>query len=89
MAGCCECGDEPSGYCATELVTVRISGESPCGEVRALVRFGGRVDWWVEYKAAIGGKQYDAPGSYTATLRAPCSECTCTVYCGCCDNVLH
>jgi hypothetical protein len=21
MAGCCECGDEPSGSCATELVT--------------------------------------------------------------------
>jgi hypothetical protein len=20
MAGCCECGDEPSGSCATELV---------------------------------------------------------------------
>jgi hypothetical protein len=20
LAGCCECGDEPSGYCATELV---------------------------------------------------------------------
>jgi hypothetical protein len=22
VAGCCECGDEPSGSCATELVTV-------------------------------------------------------------------
>jgi hypothetical protein len=21
VAGCCECGDEPSGYCATELVS--------------------------------------------------------------------
>jgi hypothetical protein len=21
VAGCCECGDEPSGSCATELVT--------------------------------------------------------------------
>jgi hypothetical protein len=21
LAGCCECGDEPSGSCATELVT--------------------------------------------------------------------
>jgi hypothetical protein len=20
VAGCCECGDEPSGYCVTELV---------------------------------------------------------------------
>jgi hypothetical protein len=22
VAGCCECGDEPSGSCATELVVV-------------------------------------------------------------------
>jgi hypothetical protein len=22
VAGCCECGDEPSGSCATELVSV-------------------------------------------------------------------
>jgi hypothetical protein len=42
--------------------------------------------WWVDYRAAIGGKQYDAPGSYTTTqtenikqLRVACSECTCTV----------
>jgi hypothetical protein len=27
VAGCCECGDEPSGSCATELVTVGISYE--------------------------------------------------------------
>jgi hypothetical protein len=26
VAGCCECGDEPSGSCATELVGVRICG---------------------------------------------------------------
>jgi hypothetical protein len=45
---------------------------------------------------AIGGKQYDVPGSYTTTqtenikqLRVSCSECTCTVYCGCCGNALH
>jgi hypothetical protein len=25
VAGCCECGDEPSGYCATELVTEEIN----------------------------------------------------------------
>jgi hypothetical protein len=23
MAGCCECGDEPSGSCATKLVSYR------------------------------------------------------------------
>jgi hypothetical protein len=23
VAGCCECGDEPSGFCATELVSYR------------------------------------------------------------------
>jgi hypothetical protein len=25
VAGCCECGDEPSGSCATELVTMTIT----------------------------------------------------------------
>jgi hypothetical protein len=24
VAGCCECSDEPSGYCATELVNVQL-----------------------------------------------------------------
>jgi hypothetical protein len=23
VAGCCECGDEPSGSCATELVSLK------------------------------------------------------------------
>jgi hypothetical protein len=23
VAGCCECGDEPSGFCATELDSIR------------------------------------------------------------------
>jgi hypothetical protein len=31
--------------------------------------FEGKVYWWLDYKAAIGGKQCDAPGSYTATYR--------------------
>jgi hypothetical protein len=26
VAGCCECGDEPSGSCATELVTILVTG---------------------------------------------------------------
>jgi hypothetical protein len=25
VAGCCECGDEPSGYCATELVSYKLT----------------------------------------------------------------
>jgi hypothetical protein len=25
VAGCCECGDEPSGSCATELVSDELS----------------------------------------------------------------
>jgi hypothetical protein len=25
VAGCCECGDEPSGSCATELVSYQLS----------------------------------------------------------------
>jgi hypothetical protein len=28
VAGCCECGDEPSGSCATELVSQKISGDA-------------------------------------------------------------
>jgi hypothetical protein len=28
VAGCCECGDEPSGSCATELV--RVNSISEC-----------------------------------------------------------
>jgi hypothetical protein len=35
--------------------------------VAALVRFRGQSIVWVDYRAAIGGKQYDAPGSYTTT----------------------
>jgi hypothetical protein len=27
VAGCCECGDEPSGSCATELVRDNVSEE--------------------------------------------------------------
>jgi hypothetical protein len=50
------------------MCTVRILRESPCGGgMSALVRFGGNVYWWVDYRAAIGGNQYDAPGSYTVT----------------------
>jgi hypothetical protein len=26
VAGCCECGDEPSGSCATELVSYSVQG---------------------------------------------------------------
>jgi hypothetical protein len=84
-------GVKPSITANSKLIigTVRISRESPCGEVLALVRFGGEMYWWVDYRAAIGGTQYDAPGSYTTTqtenikqLRVACSECTCTVSCG-------
>jgi hypothetical protein len=32
VAGCCECGDEPSGSCATELVNLVINiSETPLG----------------------------------------------------------
>jgi hypothetical protein len=58
---------------AVRGVRVRISRESPCGGMVALVRFGGK---------AIGGK-HGAPRSYTTTqtenikqLREACSEYT-------------
>jgi hypothetical protein len=44
------------------------------GGVRALMRVGGRVYWWVEYRDAIGGKRYDVPGSYTTTYRLKTSS---------------
>jgi hypothetical protein len=34
VAGCCECGDEPSGSCATELVTPTTHHEGARGERR-------------------------------------------------------
>jgi hypothetical protein len=40
----------------------------------ALVRCGRNVYWWVDYRAAIGGKQYDASGSYTVTYRLKTSS---------------
>jgi hypothetical protein len=55
--------------CVCVYTTVRISRESLCGGMSALVRFGGKVYCWVDYRAANGGKQYDAPGSYTVTYR--------------------
>jgi hypothetical protein len=50
-----------------ETRTVRISQESPCKGVTALVQFWGKVYWWVDYRVAIGAKQYEAPVSYTVT----------------------
>jgi hypothetical protein len=32
------------------------------------------VYWWVDERAAIGGKQYDASGSYTVTYRLKTSS---------------
>jgi hypothetical protein len=32
VAGCCECGDEPSGSCATELVSFRTLGPLQCDD---------------------------------------------------------
>jgi hypothetical protein len=28
VAGCCECGDEPSGSCATELVSYEVTSSA-------------------------------------------------------------
>jgi hypothetical protein len=39
--------------------------------VLAQVQFGQKVYWWVDYRAAVGGKQYYAPGIYTTTNNAP------------------
>jgi hypothetical protein len=39
----------------------------PAEGMVALVRFLGKVYCWVDKRTVIGGKQYDAPGSYTTT----------------------
>jgi hypothetical protein len=33
VAGCCECGDEPSGSCATELVSFGTLGPLQCDDL--------------------------------------------------------
>jgi hypothetical protein len=40
VAGCCECGDEPSGSCATELVVYLVSNSVIfiCYLVRVLLK---------------------------------------------------
>jgi hypothetical protein len=61
VAGCCECGDEPSGSCATELVSYIIKIDRspwPCGLrrrsaaallLRSLVRIPLRAKMFVSY----------------------------------------
>jgi len=62
------------------VVTTHVYKYSPhftrksCREVLALVRFGGKVYWRVDFRAATGGKQYDAPASYTTTYRLKTSS---------------
>jgi hypothetical protein len=84
------------GHDLAQAVTICISQESPCvcvcvGGGGALVWCRREVYWWVDYRAAIGATQYDAPAGYIQNenikqLRVACSERTCTVYCGCCDK---
>jgi hypothetical protein len=60
---------------------------------------GGNVYCWVDYRAAIGGKQYDASGGYTVTYRLKSSRSweqrvvsapvLCTVLLWWCSTVNH
>jgi hypothetical protein len=45
VAGCCECGDEPSGSCATELVRCFrvLFGTSQISQIRGKVLWAGSV----------------------------------------------
>jgi hypothetical protein len=77
-------------------ITVRISRESPCGVEAAMVRFEGKVYWWVGLKGCYWWKtvwhtselHYYIQTENIKQLRVACSECTFTVFCGCCDNIL-
>jgi hypothetical protein len=37
VVGCCECGDEPSGSCTTELVSYLGSGSTTCNIKKLLI----------------------------------------------------
>jgi hypothetical protein len=37
VAGCCECGDEPSGSCATEIVTATINNTSTINNYKIII----------------------------------------------------
>jgi hypothetical protein len=60
----------------------------------ALVRRKGNVCYQVDRSDVTGGKHHP-PGLHyciqtenTEQLRVAGSECTCTLFCGCCDNIL-
>jgi hypothetical protein len=58
-----------------ELVcTVCMPGENSCWVMAALLQWRVNVYCHADYRAAIGGKQFDTPGSYTATHRLKTSS---------------
>jgi hypothetical protein len=56
VAGCCECGDEPSGSCATELVSYEV--------LMAVKIFDARL-----LRCVLGGRFQRPGGTYRLNLR--------------------
>jgi hypothetical protein len=57
VAGCCECGDEPSGSCATELVS---------GDISKWISKKEDVEVWTDYEAQGAIQRQDAVSSHTS-----------------------
>jgi hypothetical protein len=53
VAGCCECGDEPSGSCATELVSFFQSAFIHSNILTGLLMTKGcKEEWYIPTKAS-------------------------------------
>jgi hypothetical protein len=86
-------GLKVEAVCSSEPLVLPTDDKITVGMV-ALLRCKVNVYYQVDERAVIGGK-YDTPESYTTTqtenikrLRVACGECTFTVFCGCCGNIL-
>jgi hypothetical protein len=87
VAGCCECGDEPSGSCATELVSkcvmplgVGMLGLSP----RNLVLDGYRSRLYKEFKSIEGNSNTGYIIAYKMHKKSRCPY-ICTDQTGLCE----
>jgi hypothetical protein len=77
-------------YCTQELQSTDQEKSPALGRQFLRGAGGMRTIRWTRGLLLVGGTTHH---SYTQTenikqLRVACSECTCTVFCGCCDNIL-
>jgi hypothetical protein len=58
VASCCECGDEPSGSCATELVSYGLLNNSEPGSSVSIVSGYGLNDRAIEVRSPAEAKGF-------------------------------